>query len=243
MIHSLKKIEARTFLILVLFVLILFPLQAQTNRRHRMYDAYVSGNRAQWVQIVHEMELSSEPKSLAWELELAEYYYGLAGYYLGIKKNNLAAPIISKGNTLIDGVLKEHPGNATAMAFKGSLTAYKINLNKYKVMILGRESLKWLDKALAIDPENVQALADRGNALMHAPAIFGGDPEAGIRMFRKSLSLLEKRNQTSGNWFYLHLLVTTGKAYQKTGQSEKARPYYERAIQVEPRFRKVLSFN
>lgn len=73
MIQSLKKIQARTFLILVLFVLILFPLQAQTNRRHRMYDAYVSGNRAKWVQIVHEMEHSSEPKSLAWKLELAEY--------------------------------------------------------------------------------------------------------------------------------------------------------------------------
>jgi len=229
----------RCILLLPFLSLVLLPIQAQTNRKHRIYEAYISGNRAQWVQVVGEMEHSTEPKTLQWKLELSEYYYGLAGYYIGIKNNTLAAPIISKGNALIDGALKDYSGNATFMALKGTFTAFKINLNRYKVLILGRESLKWMDKALAADPENVQALADMGNALMHAPALFGGDPEEGLRMLRKGISLLEKRNQVSGNWFYLQLLITTGKAYQKTGRPEKARYYYEKALQVEPRFRLV----
>jgi tetratricopeptide (TPR) repeat protein len=210
-----------------------------TSRRHLIYEAYINGNRAQWIQVVNEMEHSTEPKTLSWKLELAEYYYGMVGYYIGMKRNDLAAPILAKGNALIDGVLKEHPGNATALAFKGSLTAFKISLNRYKVMVLGRESLKWMEKSLASDPDNVQALFDRGNAYVHAPAIFGGDPEQGILMYRKAMSLIEKRNQLTDNWLYLHLLVTTADACNRTGHPEKARPYYERALQVEPRFRFV----
>ncbi len=239
MIHPTCKFQPRTFALLVFFSFFLFPLQAQNSRRHRIYDAYINVNRTQWVQVISEMEHSNEPKTVAWKLELTEYYYGMAGYYLGVKKKDLAAVVIAKGNTLIDGLLKEQPNNATAMAFKGAFTAFKINLNRLKVMSLGKESLHWMEKALTAEPDNVQALADRGNAYVHAPVIFGGDPEQGIQMFRKSLSLLEKRNQAAGNWFYLHLLVCTADSYKKNDQLDKAKLYYERALQVEPRFRLV----
>ena len=230
--------NSKRSLFLILLTVLLCPLQAQT-RKHQIYEAYISGNRAQWIQVVNEMEHSTEPKTLSWKLELAEYYYGMIGYYIGTKRNDLAAPVLIKANALIDGVLKEHTNNSTAMAFKGSLTAFKINFNRYKAMILGMESLKWMDKSLAADPNNIQALFDRGNAYVHAPAIFGGNPEQGILMYRKAISTLEKRNQTTDNWLYLHLLVTTADACKRTGHPEKARPYYERALQVEPRFRFV----
>jgi tetratricopeptide (TPR) repeat protein len=233
------KIQPRTFVLLVFILLFLVSLQAQNSRSHRIYEAYFNANRAQWAQIVSEMEHSNEPKTVSWKLELAEYYYGMAGYYLGVKKKDLAAVVIAKGNTLLDGLLKEQPNNATAMAFKGAFTAFKINLNRLKVMSLGRESLSWMEKALTAEPDNVQALADRGNAYVHAPAIFGGNPEQGILMYRKGLSLLEKRNQAAGNWFYLYLLVCTADSYKRINQIEKARQYYERALQVEPRFRLV----
>lgn len=234
-----QKSTKLRFIIFLAFLLAASLSFGATNRRHLIYDAYISGNRAQWVQVVHEMERSTETKTVSWKLELVEYYYGIVGYYIGIKRNDLAAPVLNKANTLIDGILKEHPGNATAMAFKGSLTAFKISLNRYKVMVLGRESLKWLEKSLTAEPENIQALFDRGNAYVHAPVIFGGDPEQGILMFRKAMVLMEKRNQTTENWFYLHLLITTADACKRSGHPEKGRPYYERALQVEPRFRFV----
>lgn len=209
------------------------------TRKQRIYEAYINGNRAQWIQVVNEMERSSEPKTLSWKLELTEYYYGMVGYYIGMKRNDLAAPILTKSNALVESVLREHPGNATAMAYKGSLTAFKISLNRMKVMILGKESLKWMEKSLTADPDNVQALFDRGNAYVHAPVLFGGDVEQGILMYRKAMSLIEKRNQLKDNWLYLHLLVTTADACKRSGHPEKARPYYERALQVEPRFRLV----
>jgi tetratricopeptide (TPR) repeat protein len=233
-----KSTNIRFTILLAFFVIASISFGA-TNRRQLIYEAYVSSNRAQWVQIVSEMERSNEPKTVAWKLELMEYYYGMAGYYIGVKKKDLAAVIIAKGNTLIDGVLREQPKNATAMAYKGAFTAFKINLNRMKVMSLGRESLGWMEKALTADPENIQALADRGNAYVHAPALFGGDPEHGIILFRKGLAAMERKNQATGNWFYLHLLVTTADAYKRTERPEKARQYYERALQVEPHFRYV----
>lgn len=210
-----------------------------TSRKHLIYEAYVNGNRNQWIQVVHDMEHSTEPKTLSWKLELTEYYYGMVGYYIGIKRNDLAAPVLAKGNALVESVLRDYPGNATAMAYKGSLTAFKITLNRMKVMVLGRESLKWMEKSLEADPDNVQALIDRGNAYVHAPVIFGGNVEQGILMYRKALSHMEKRNLLNDNWVYLHLLVTTADACKRAGHPEKAKPYYERALQVEPRFRLV----
>jgi tetratricopeptide (TPR) repeat protein len=227
---------------LLAFILAASVSFGASNRRHLIYEAYVSGNRAQWIQVVNDMEHSSEARTVSWKLELTEYYYGMAGYYIGMKKNELAAPILQKANTLIESVLREHPGNATAMAYKGSFTAFKINFNRLKVMVLGKESLRWMEKSLAADPDNVQALFDRGNAYVHAPSIFGGDVEQGILMYRKVLALIEKRNQTGENWFYLQLLVTTADACKRSGHPEKARPYYERALQMEPRFRLVKEF-
>jgi tetratricopeptide (TPR) repeat protein len=233
-----KSINLRCIILFALWMASSVSFGA-ANRRHLIYEAYVSANRAQWVQVVADMERSTEPKTLSWKLELTEYYYGMAGYYIGVKKKDLAAVVIVKGNALLDGLLKEHPNNATAMAYKGAFTAFKINLNRLKVMSLGMESLSWVEKALKAEPDNVQALADRGNAYVHAPVIFGGNPEQGIQMYRKGLSLLEKRNQAIGNWFYLHLLVSIADAYKRVGQPDKARPYYERALQVEPHFRLV----
>lgn len=212
------------------------------TRKQRIYEAYVSGNRALWVQVVQEMERSTEPKTLAWKLELAEYYYGLSGYYIGAKKNDLAAATIEKGEALVNKILKEDPDNATALSYKSALTAFKINLNRLRVLVLGKESLKWLDKATAADPDNLQVMIDRGNALIHAPVIFGGDPEKGVQLYKRGLALMEKRNQASGNWFYLQILIATADAYKRMGHPEMARPYYVRALAVEPHFRLVRDF-
>lgn len=239
MLHRFFSAQPRLFVLILFMLSFLLTIQAQNSRKHRIYDAYVLANRSQWIQVISDMERATDQKTLSWKLELAEYYYGMAGFYIGIKRKDLAETIIEKGDVLVDGILKEHPTNATAMAFKGSMTAFKISLTRYKVLVLGKESLQWMEKAMKTDPNNVQALADRGNAYVHAPALFGGDPELGIQLFKKSLSLLEKRNQASGNWFYLNLLVTTGEAYKRIGQLDKARVYYEKALQVEPRFRYV----
>jgi len=237
--HHIPSLPIRVAVLLFLFLTLLPSVYAQNDRRHRIYDAYILSNRSQWVQVVNDMERSTEPKTLNWKLELAEYYYGMAGYYIGIKRKDLAETIIDKGNALVDGILKEHPECVTAMAFKGSMTAFKISLTRYKVLVLGRESMLWMEKALKTDPNNVQALVDRGNAYVHAPALFGGDPEQGLLLYKKGLTLLEKRNQAKGNWFYLNLLITTADAYKRIGQSEKAKALYEKALQTEPRFRYV----
>jgi tetratricopeptide (TPR) repeat protein len=228
---------------LLVFALLTCSLsQGASTRKQRIYEAYISGNRALWVQVVQEMERSTEPKTLAWRLELAEYYYGLSGYYISAKKNDLAAATIEKGEALVNKILREYPDNATALSYKSALTAFKINLNRLKVLILGRESLKWLDKASAADPDNIQVLIDRGNALIHAPVIFGGDPEKGVQLYKRGLALMEKRNLAAGNWFYLQVLIATADAYKRMGHTEKARPVYLHALEVEPRFRMVKEF-
>lgn len=227
------------FLLLTLSFTTCSPLQSQTERRQHMYQAYVNGQMNTWVQIISKMEKTTGNQTLAWHLELTEYYYGLAGYYIDRKKNSLAAPIISKGQDLLNKLVKKHPDNATILAYKGAFIAYRISLNKFMMVTLGLESLKWLEKAYETDPNNLQAITDRANGYVFTPAAFGGDLDKALLLYQKGIAWYEKRNQANGNWLYLNLLVSTAKAYVRHKQPEKARALYKKALQIEPQFRWV----
>jgi tetratricopeptide (TPR) repeat protein len=225
----------------LLLTLIIFQLSVCTanTRKQRVYESFILGNMTQWIQVVDEMERTPGVKTLAWKLELAEYYYGLIPYYLSKNKDRPAAATLTKTETLLRGILKEHPDNADALAFMGSTAAFKIALDKYKVVVLGKESLQWLKKSLEVDSDNIRALTDQGHALFHAPKVFGGNPEEGLKNYNKAILLYEKKELTKENWLYLNTLVTTAKAYIDLGQSEKAVPLCEKAMKTEPRFRQA----
>jgi len=50
---------------------------------------------------------------------------------------------------------------------------------------------KQLDEVLRLDPDHANALAARGGMLMKLPRLLGGDPEQGIRLLERAVSLDE----------------------------------------------------
>ena len=56
-----------------------------------------------------------------------------------------------------------------------------------------------MNKALELDPQNIQAIIDKGNQLFYAPEMLGGDKKEALTYFLKAANILEKKKETNEN--------------------------------------------
>ena len=213
-------------------------INAQSVYKSQIYNAYINGDMNKWATIIHNFEKES-PSTIERKLELLSYYYGYIGYLIGAKKNDTAQKFIVKGEKLIADVIKMSPNNATAYAFKGSFLGFRIGMSKFKALSLGQESIESIEKAYKIDPQNIQAVVDRANALYHTPRLFGGDKKEALRLFQEGVTLIETSKSTKNNWLYLNLLTSIAQAYENTDQKKKAAFTYDKILRFEPEFKWV----
>jgi tetratricopeptide (TPR) repeat protein len=227
----------------VVFVLLFclsvsYVVAGQNSYREQTYNAFVTGDIGKWLNVLKSMEsdkISSNDK----KLELISYYYGYIGYLIGEKNYTEAGKYITKGESLIAEVIKSSPKNATAYSFKGSYIGFRIALSKLKAITLGSESIANVDKALKIDPDNVQALVDKANTLYHAPKLFGGDKEQAVKYLQKAIRVMESTRNTHSNWMYLNTLVQLARMYENIGQINSAARIYEKILAFEPDYKLV----
>jgi len=209
---------------------------AQTNYKKSIYEAYIQGDITKWETTMKEME--KENLSVNQKLDMLNYYYGYIGYMIGKKNNKAANVYIKKGENLVDEILKENPDNAPANAYKGTFIAFKMSMSKLKSVTLGPQSMKYINKAYDLDSKNIQSITDKANLLYYAPGLFGGDKEKALEYYEKAIKAMETNNDTE-NWFYLNLLVTLAKYYQKAGDRTKAISMYKKILEKEPGFKWV----
>jgi len=233
-----KKHISLIFCILIFVQLVSTRLVAQHAYRDIIYKAYISGDMNKWAAVIYTIEKDA-PTTLERKLELVNYYYGYIGYLLGAKKYDLAQKYINKDEQLINEIVKLWPQNATIYAYKGSCIGFKISISKFKAITLGPQSIEYVDKAVKLDPANVQGIVDRANALYHTPALFGGDKKESLKLFQKGVQLLESTHRTENNWFYLNVLTLIAKNQEQLGYLKQAKQTYEKIIQIEPDFKWV----
>lgn len=232
------------FKILSFLILFFVLARAQTNinaqsaYKSQIYNAYINGDMNKWAAIIQVFEKES-PSTIERKLELVSYYYGYIGYLIGAKKNETAQKFIVKGEKLIADVIKMSPNNATAYAFKGSFLGFRIGMSKFKALSLGQESIESIEKAYKLDPQNIQVVVDRANALYHTPRLFGGDKKEALRLFQEGVTLIETSKSAKNNWFYLNLLTLIAQAYESTDQNKQAALVYEKILRLEPDFKWV----
>lgn len=228
------------YLLQVLFVLFINALQlnAQTVSNPVIYNAYVSGDMNKWAAVIHTLE-KEQPSTLDKKLELTSYYYGYIGFLLGAKKPDIAQKYLTNGSLLIDDIIKHWPKNATAYAYKGSFIGFKIALSKFKALTQGGECVTNLDKALKIEPQNIQANIDKGNMLFHTPRLFGGDKKLALKYFIHGVNIIEKNKLTDNNWVYLYALSLTARTYEYLNQFDNAKITYDKILRIEPNYKWV----
>jgi tetratricopeptide (TPR) repeat protein len=229
-----SKLFANTLVISIIIFSFSTNTFSQTAHNKSIYVAFIHRDMNKWENVIHVMESSKSVNTIDQKLEFINYYYGYIGYLIGKKEVVKAEKMITKGEKLIDQVLHDSPKNATALSFKGSFMGFEIGTCKYKAMFLGSESKNCVNNALKIDPENVQALIDKGNILFYAPKIFGGDKKEALVYFLKGARIIEMNKETDQNWVYLNLLSMIASAYEKTGKLAEAKQVYEKILLNEP---------
>jgi len=205
----------------------------QASRRKASYDAFVQHDMDRWLLLMTMIENMESP-TLDEQLELIRYYYGYSAYQIGMKKNKIAKVYVKKGDELISRLLKQHPENATILAFKGTFTGFKVVLNKIKIITMGPESIRYVNRAYKADPENLQAITDKANLLYFTPRIFGGNKKESLGLFEKAIAKIESNNDTKENWFYLSLLILLSAHYEKQDLPEKSLATQEKLFSIEP---------
>ncbi|MGB3152728.1 MAG: hypothetical protein WBB27_18880 [Maribacter sp.] len=225
-------------LVLVMITLLLSSQQgfSQSAYRDSIYKAYSRGKMDKWHKIMHTCEKNVNQNNVAEKLELISYYYGYTAWLIGAKKFDAAAVYIKKSEAIIDALLDESPENSTLLAYKGAYIAFTIGISKLKAIYLGPKSMKYINKSIELDPENIQGNIEKGNSMYYRPSAFGGDKAEAIEHYKKAVKSFEKQGLVVNNWMYINTMTALGQAYEATDQIHLAKLCYEKIIRIFPNF-------
>jgi len=233
--ESLKKSFNKVIITFFLFTLVP-DIFADSPYKKTIYNAFINREMYKWENVINIFETNVPTPTVDQKLELIDYYYGYIGYLINKKEFSKAENLVIKGEKIINGILLSHPRNATAYAYKGSFIGYRISISKFKALFLGSESVAYVNKAFELDPQNIQAIIDKGNILYYSPGIFGGNIDEALKFYIKGSKLIEKNKDTYQNWAYLNLLTMIGIIYEKKNKLGDAKLIYEKILRIEPNF-------
>lgn len=223
----------------LVFSFILFSIQSslgQTIDVDRLYEAYARGKMDVWFELMHGLESKNNLVTIDNKLEMINLYYGYTAWLISVDEDDKAENYIRKTETLLEQILNKDPQNATAIAYKGAFIAFEIAISNLKAIYLGRTSMGYIEDALEMDPNNIQANIEKGNSSFYSPAAFGGDKSLSIEYYKKAARQMELNNHVEKNWMYLNVMTALGMAYEATEQIQHAKLCYEKILVVKPNF-------
>lgn len=212
--------------------------RSQILTRDIIYRSYITGNMSKWEKVIRQLEQENQNNAIG-RLELVNCYYGYTGWLIKEEEEDLAEEYIRKAEKLIDKILELEPKNATVWAYKGAFIGLDIGMHTYKAMVLGPKSIEYIDKAIALDADNIQGQIEKGNASYYTPGIFGGSKPRAIEAYKNAIRLMELKGMSEHNWMYLNSLTILAQAYEKTDQPAMAEQTYKKILKIEPDFKWV----
>ncbi len=233
--------ERPQYITRVVFVMITLLLStqlgfSQSTYSDSIYKAYSRGKMDKWLEIMNSCEKNVNQDNDEELLELISYYYGYTAWAIGAEKYDTAEKYIDKSEEIIDALLEKSPKNPTLLAYKGAYIAFTIGISKLKAIYLGPRSMKYINKSIELDPENIQGNIEKGNSMYYRPSAFGGDKSEAIEYYLKAVKSFEKQELVVNNWMYINTMTALGQAYEATDQIALAKLCYEKIIRIFPNF-------
>jgi len=227
-----------TRVVLMIFTLLVLMQSgfSQSSYRDSIYKAYSRGKMDKWLEIMQDCEKNVDQNRVEDKLELISYYYGYTAWLIGAEKYDTAEDYIDKSEELIDKLLEESPEDATLLAYKGAYIAFKIGISNLKAIFLGSKSMKYINKSIELDPDNIQGNIEKGNSMYYRPSAFGGDKTEAIDYYERAIEGFEKQGLVVNNWMYINTMTALGQAYEATDQIQSAKLCYEKIIRIFPNF-------
>ncbi|MFO7659268.1 MAG: hypothetical protein R6W78_19590 [Bacteroidales bacterium] len=184
-----------------------FSLYSQGDYTRAMRDGIDSLNHIkkmedfQQVANYFERIAGAEPKE--W---LPEYYAAYCYIVLSFKEQDAAkkATILTKGENLVNSILKINPEESEIYTLQGMLYQAYITLDyQNNAMEYSMKAEASFDKAIELNPENPRTYYLKGINLMYTPEAYGGGMKTACPLITKANKLFEqftKANVLMPDW-------------------------------------------
>ena len=170
-----------------------------------------------------EARVKADPQNEAVLLEA-----GIACHGLAVGGNEKAGDL---AETYLGRILEQNPRQTLAMAYYGSLMSVfaRDAAEPWQKMEYMQTAMARMDKAVMLDPENVQVRLIRGGNSVNLPAMFNR-LDLAIEDLAKIESLMAEGKANLDPEATVTWACYYGMALSKKGQNDKARPYLERVV-------------
>ncbi len=208
--------------------------------RKKAYQGFLEGNIAlsQEALTLYEQAYRADPENEHLAVQWMTAWHGHLGLMLDPAQDTDAGEKQLKAyEKELESLLKRYPEQATFHALYGSMLGMKISLSPMKGMMLGGKSQKHLARAIEIAPDLPIAWLMEANNKYHTPAMFGGDMEAAVIAYERTITLIESQPDTRfQNSTYLQAHAWLGLAQAELGNPHSARATFEKILKFEPGF-------
>lgn len=222
--------------LLIVMTFMLVSAQAGVVDHDKMFEAYLKGDLQTWKT---ELTKYTSNKNLTFndKCEIANYLYGYIGFIVdGKGKKEEVEGWLKIFDSYIDLMIKNPKTESMGHLYKAGSSGMKAKLYKGKLVSYGVTTLKELDKALELDPNNPLAVGLKGNSKYYAPGILGGSKTKALTYYSKAIKMLQANCPKVYRWNFWALKLCVVEAYVGLGEDEKAKNYYDQVMKAEPRF-------
>jgi tetratricopeptide (TPR) repeat protein len=202
------------------------PLGAAVEAARKTHDE----KQLQSVKAQLEQKIVQSPNDAGTYLDLARVQEYLLDVYEMRKDKKAAGETVDKAIDAAQRSIQLNDKSADAHSLLADLYGRKISLGNamFAGPKFGPKIKEENAKGMALDDKNPRVWASLGRQYLMTPKMFGGDFAKAIESFQKSLSIDSSQDET---WVWL------AKAFQKQGDTSKAREAIQHALSLNPESR------
>jgi tetratricopeptide (TPR) repeat protein len=206
------------------------PLGAAVEAARRTHDE----KQLQSLNAQLEQMIAQNPNDAGLYLDLAKVQEYFLDAYETRKDKKAAGEAVDKAIDAAQQSIQLNDKSADAHSLLADLYGRKISLGNamFAGPKFGPKVKEENAKAMALDDKNPRVWASLGRQHLMTPKMFGGDVAKAIESFQKSLAFDTSQDET---WVWL------AKAFQKQGDTSKAREAVQHALSLNPGSRFALA--
>ncbi len=211
----------------------------RNDYKQNIYYAYIHSKMSFWEKQLILMEKDEQlKKDKDLQYDVLYYHYGYIGWALGVGNKRKAQHYLSIADSILSVYQKNNAVPTEIYALKSALVGFRIAISPITAPVNGIQSVNLLTKAMKAAPYNPLVWMENANSLNYRPSFLGGDKQAAVQAYEKTIQYFEKTPENlKNNWLYLNTHVTLGKTYTEINQKEKAQSTYKKILALEPDFK------
>jgi len=208
----------------------------------KTYKAYLMNNIIPWKKVVkiYETKYNNSENNYQLLYELTKAQYGLINSCVSNKDKETFKKYIEHIDKNIEKLLEHNNEWASVYALKAGIISFKMSFFPWKAVYYGPKQNEAIKNAIKYNKNEPLAWYQKGCSKYFSPEQYGGSYKDAIKYYKKAITLYKKHsNDLKYNWNYLNNYAWLGQAYEKMEKYEKAISIYNKALNIEPKYRWV----